>query len=347
MTQQPRTTVLHRSVLARLNRLDEMAEQGEAAALVPLARTEIRRLTEGWRMMLDGHRPDDDGRCPCCSGRWRRKRWPCLVWLAAHQHLMGEGAGSRPPPSHTGHTGPVVDAPTRHAVTRAPRQVVRLVHSGDRADRDTRRPGTAAASGTEAGDGAEPTRPAATPRPDPTAPPPGGTGLMAVPDAAEVTTARVATPQAATPQTATPQTTVRGPGPSTDAVSAPPNSGHPHHPAPAMRLAPDNPEPAQQRDPGIPRPAAAPRPPARTLPLVIPRQHLPLAVPTVAPAAVPTPAPSRYDRLAAESPVIPLTPVIPLPRLAPPDEVGPSTRPAIHRAAVVERTFPPGTVLDG
>lgn len=82
---------LRRAVLDKLEGLDETVGYAHPDRLVPLARTEIRRLTDCWRRLLDSHQPDDDGRCPHCAGWLRRKRWPCAVWLAAHQHLIGEG----------------------------------------------------------------------------------------------------------------------------------------------------------------------------------------------------------------------------------------------------------------
>jgi hypothetical protein len=81
---------LRRAVLDRLNIVGERAGSAEAGSLVPMARTEIRRLTSGWRELLASHQPDDKGRCPKCSGWLRRRRWPCPVWLAAHHHLIGE-----------------------------------------------------------------------------------------------------------------------------------------------------------------------------------------------------------------------------------------------------------------
>jgi hypothetical protein len=67
-----------------------LAAQPDTDQLASLARVEIRRLTGGWRQLLLIHQPTDDGRCPTCSRWFHRKRWPCQVWLAAHQHLIGE-----------------------------------------------------------------------------------------------------------------------------------------------------------------------------------------------------------------------------------------------------------------
>ncbi|WP_235921297.1 hypothetical protein [Lentzea tibetensis] len=86
---------LRDAVLQRLALLDKVAEHGEAEALVPLARAEIHRLADGWRLLLTVHQPDDDGRCKACPGWLRRRKWPCQVWNMAHQHLIGEGVQHR------------------------------------------------------------------------------------------------------------------------------------------------------------------------------------------------------------------------------------------------------------
>ncbi|WP_242641838.1 hypothetical protein [Lentzea alba] len=86
---------LRDAVLQRLALLDKVAEHGEAEALVPLARAEIHRLADGWRLLLTVHQPDEDGRCKACPGWLWRRRWPCQVWNMAHQHLIGEGLPHR------------------------------------------------------------------------------------------------------------------------------------------------------------------------------------------------------------------------------------------------------------
>jgi hypothetical protein len=90
---------MRRAVLRRLAALDQAAEQTSAGTLAPLARAELQRLADGWRLLLEVHTADDDGRCRACPGRLRKRRWPCKVWLLAHQHLIGEGS---PPPQPTG-----------------------------------------------------------------------------------------------------------------------------------------------------------------------------------------------------------------------------------------------------
>ena len=86
---------LRSAVLRRLALLDEAADTADASTLLPLARSEITRLAEGWRLLLTVHQPDEDGRCPACPAvAWRGGRgrsWPCPVWRMAHDHLIGEG----------------------------------------------------------------------------------------------------------------------------------------------------------------------------------------------------------------------------------------------------------------
>ena len=82
---------MRRAVLRRLAALDQAAEQTSAGTMAPLARAELQRLADGWRLLLEVHTADEDGRCRACPGRLRKRRWPCKVWLLAHQHLIGEG----------------------------------------------------------------------------------------------------------------------------------------------------------------------------------------------------------------------------------------------------------------
>jgi hypothetical protein len=92
---------MRRAVLRRLAALDQAAEQTNAGgALAPLARAELQRLADGWRLLLEVHTADEEGRCRACPGRLRKRRWPCKVWLLAHQHLIG--VGTAPPPPQRG-----------------------------------------------------------------------------------------------------------------------------------------------------------------------------------------------------------------------------------------------------
>ncbi|GAA3844472.1 hypothetical protein GCM10022243_08540 [Saccharothrix violaceirubra] len=86
---------LRDAVLRRLAQLDQAVAHDEAESLVPLARTGINRLADGWRLLLSLHQPDPDGRCDSCQGVLRNRRWPCRVWTTAHRHLIGEGETHR------------------------------------------------------------------------------------------------------------------------------------------------------------------------------------------------------------------------------------------------------------
>ncbi len=124
---------LRRTVLRRLESLGEQAASAEPGVLVTLARTEIRRLTDGWRGLLADHQPDDDGRCQRCAGWIRNRRWPCQVWLAAHQHLIGEATWHKPRrkvrPNVFARRGPTVVAPRRRAAVGAPIAAITAVPS--------------------------------------------------------------------------------------------------------------------------------------------------------------------------------------------------------------------------
>jgi hypothetical protein len=106
---------LRDAVLQRLAMLDEISTSDQSESLLPLARSELQRLANGWRLLLTVHQPDEDHRCRACPKSFltRRRRWPCRVWLMAYQHLIGEGMPNpkrhfwlrrpdrRPPPPHT------------------------------------------------------------------------------------------------------------------------------------------------------------------------------------------------------------------------------------------------------
>jgi hypothetical protein len=91
----PMDDVLRAAVLRRLDLLDQVAEQGDPATLLPLARSEISRLADGWRLLLTVHQPGPDRKCAACPRGWRGRKWPCQVWRMAHEHLIGEGQPHR------------------------------------------------------------------------------------------------------------------------------------------------------------------------------------------------------------------------------------------------------------
>ncbi|MFL6125933.1 hypothetical protein [Actinophytocola sp.] len=87
MDKYPAPT-LAKVVIERLDYLDRLATEGDTPSLASLAETEIARLTEAWRALLELHAPDGHGRCPECSG-WRRpRRHPCTVWTTATTILI-------------------------------------------------------------------------------------------------------------------------------------------------------------------------------------------------------------------------------------------------------------------
>lgn len=83
--------VLRNAVWERLDMLADLAQRADAPSLVSVARSELPRLTEGWRAMLLSHEPDERGDCPTCSTRWHRCKAPCSVWQVAHEHLVAGG----------------------------------------------------------------------------------------------------------------------------------------------------------------------------------------------------------------------------------------------------------------
>ncbi|HEX7662231.1 MAG TPA: hypothetical protein VF444_22420 [Pseudonocardiaceae bacterium] len=80
--------VLRNAVWERLDMLSELASRADAQSLLSVARSELPRLTDGWRTLLEAHEPDEKGNCPECSSRWRQQKSPCAVWRAAYEHLV-------------------------------------------------------------------------------------------------------------------------------------------------------------------------------------------------------------------------------------------------------------------
>lgn len=82
------------AVLQRLEMLDNAADAADPSTLLPLARTEITRIAEGWRLLLTVHQCDEEGRCRACPTGIGR-RWPCQVWRTAYEQLIGDGGPHR------------------------------------------------------------------------------------------------------------------------------------------------------------------------------------------------------------------------------------------------------------
>jgi len=82
------------AVLRRLELLDRAAD-ADPSTLLPLARTEINRIAEGWRLLLTVHQCDEEGRCRACPTGIRGRRWPCQVWRTAYEQLIGDGLPHR------------------------------------------------------------------------------------------------------------------------------------------------------------------------------------------------------------------------------------------------------------
>ncbi|KMS84369.1 hypothetical protein ACZ91_48180 [Streptomyces regensis] len=112
--------VLRNAVWERLDMLSDLADRADEPSLVSVARSELPRLTDGWKEMLRSHEPDDRGDCPTCSTRWHRVKAPCTVWQGAHQHPLGGGAGPPPPPKREAPRSPAHAA--AESTTRVPEQ---------------------------------------------------------------------------------------------------------------------------------------------------------------------------------------------------------------------------------
>jgi hypothetical protein len=97
------------AVYQRLDYLERLISEADLRSRAALADTEIARMTAAWRALLVQHQPDENGRCPQCSGWRHRRTHPCSVWTIAHQHLI---AADGPPSSGTGRHAPAAGRPT-------------------------------------------------------------------------------------------------------------------------------------------------------------------------------------------------------------------------------------------
>ncbi len=100
--------VLRRAVWERLDLLDELADRADSRSLASVVRTEMPRLTSGWRAVLAAHEADERGHCPECSTRWHPRPAPCSVWRNAHELLVAaESATSSRRPVRVGAPAPM------------------------------------------------------------------------------------------------------------------------------------------------------------------------------------------------------------------------------------------------
>lgn len=81
--------VLGRAVYERLELIEEIADRGDDASVLRLARHELPRVLATLATILRDHEPDG-GRCPRCGGWPRRRPHPCTVWQTAHHLITDE-----------------------------------------------------------------------------------------------------------------------------------------------------------------------------------------------------------------------------------------------------------------
>lgn len=80
---------LEASLAEYLTDVTYCARHGDDHAVAHAARTQLPKLVEALRAVLDEHAPDEFGRCPNCrSSRFARTPAPCRAYLSAHLCLV-------------------------------------------------------------------------------------------------------------------------------------------------------------------------------------------------------------------------------------------------------------------
>jgi hypothetical protein len=88
---------LEASLAGYLADIVHRAEFGDEHTAADVARSELPRVVEALKAVLDEHAPDQFGRCPSCrQGRFGRTPAPCRAYLSAHLCLVV--AEDEPPP---------------------------------------------------------------------------------------------------------------------------------------------------------------------------------------------------------------------------------------------------------
>ncbi|QFZ20511.1 hypothetical protein [Saccharothrix syringae] len=78
----------HGGITDYLDYLDRLVRLGDDATRASLLNGELPKLVATVRDLIEQHRPDSKGRCPCHTW-WRRGRTPsCRVRATVHRHLI-------------------------------------------------------------------------------------------------------------------------------------------------------------------------------------------------------------------------------------------------------------------
>lgn len=80
---------LRRAVFERLAAVEELTVRAGSQPSDRAERYRLRTIADEWRRVLIEHQPNLNGHCPACSGWLRGRRWPCQVWVTAHERLIG------------------------------------------------------------------------------------------------------------------------------------------------------------------------------------------------------------------------------------------------------------------